>query len=49
MMSDLGSKGPVFDPRAVSKIECIFVNIYNYYVVSVLYYVFDCCFGLYSC
>jgi len=29
-VSDLGSKGPGFDPRAVPKSECMFVNIYHY-------------------
>jgi len=29
-VSDLGSKGPGFDLRAVPKSECIFVNIYHY-------------------
>jgi len=33
-MSGLGSKGPGFDPRAVPKSECMFVNIYHYQVVS---------------
>jgi len=28
--ADLGSKGPGFDPRAVPKSECMFVNIYHY-------------------
>jgi len=28
--SDLESKGPGFDPRAVPKSECMFVNIYHY-------------------
>jgi len=28
--SDLGSKGPGFDPRAVPKSECKFVNINHY-------------------
>jgi len=29
-VSDLGSKGPGFDPRMVPKSECMFVNIYHY-------------------
>jgi len=29
-VSDLGSKGPGFDPRVVPKSECMFVNIYHY-------------------
>jgi len=29
-VSDLGSKGPGFDPRAVPKSKCMFVNIYHY-------------------
>jgi len=29
-MSELGLKGPGFDPRAVPKSECMFVNIYHY-------------------
>jgi len=29
-VSDLGSKGPGFDPRTVPKSECMFVNIYHY-------------------
>jgi len=29
-VSDLGLKGPGFDPRAVQKSECMFVNIYHY-------------------
>jgi len=29
-VSDLGSKGHGFDPRAVPKSECMFVNIYHY-------------------
>jgi len=29
-VSDLGSKSPGFDPRAVPKCECMFVNIYHY-------------------
>jgi len=31
---DLGSTGPGFDPRVVPKTESMFVNIYQYYVVS---------------
>jgi len=34
IVSDLESKGPGFDPRAVPKSECMFVNIYHYEVVS---------------
>jgi len=30
----------------VTESECMFVNVDHYYVV--LYYVFDCCFGLYN-
>jgi len=30
----VGLKGPGFDPRAVPKSECMFVNIYHCYVVS---------------
>jgi len=33
-VSDLGSKGPGFDIRAVPKSECMFVSIYHYEVVS---------------
>jgi len=33
-VSDLGSRGPGFDPRAVPKSECMFVNIYHYEVVA---------------
>jgi len=29
-VSDLGSKGLGFDPRAVPNSECMFVNIYHY-------------------
>jgi len=29
-VSDLGLKGPGFDPQAVPKSECMFVNIYLY-------------------
>jgi len=29
-VSDLGSKGPGLDARAVPKSECMFVNIYRY-------------------
>jgi len=33
-VSDLGSKDPGFDPRAMPKSECMLVNIYHYQVVS---------------
>jgi len=48
-VSDLGSKGPWFDPWAVPKSECMFVNITTIKLCLMLYYVFDCCFGLYNC
>jgi len=28
-MSDLGWKGPRYDPQAMSKSECVFVNFYR--------------------
>jgi len=47
-MSDLGSKGSGFDRRAVPKSECMFVNITTIKLCLMLYYMFDCCFGLYN-
>jgi len=32
-LSELGSKGPEFDPRVVPKSESMFVNIYHYCVL----------------
>jgi len=48
-VSDLGSKGLGLDPRALPKSESMFVNIYTIKLCLMLYYVFDCCFGLYNC
>jgi len=38
-LSDLGSKGPGFNPRAVPKSECMFVNIYLPLLSCVLCYI----------
>jgi len=48
-VSNLGSKGPGYDPRAVPKSECMLVNICHSKLCLVLSYMFGCCFGLYNC
>jgi len=45
----LGIKRSGFDPRAVPKSECMFINFTTIKLCLMLYYVFDCCFGLYNC
>jgi len=47
-MSNLVSKGPRFDPGWCQKVNACLLIFNTIKLCLVLYYVFDCCFGLYG-